>query len=1155
MGGEKRADVELLPLMTSVRQQSRVKRRRTGLAAEAWERVAEGEALLSEDVCLRDTDGGGLELHTPLFTAKKLRIPGFGTAVPEWVNSPAAVHAPPAPQSQDPHRVRTAEVEAAAELWRLVANRPRPIGPFQRVRVLASGDAAEFSCGTRLQAEWNARLALRHAVSQLAFSPAQLGFEWRCVNTAEPSGDRHINVYLEAEGDVFTTPELQDRAGHINGPVVVLDVAAEAILVRGRSRVEDWMPQKAPPDASGLVSPTLRQVVADDEDLEIRLKACGSDQAPQPPRFRKHKLRSDQLRSLRFMLDREANPAPFQISICQRWAAGVIAEHQPESREWSLTDGFRKEDCWGKVEARTGFPWSYETQLRATFATAGGVLGDPIGSGKTATLIGLLDSQRSSSSTTLLVPSEDAGRFVPARGTLILLPSNLLAQWQGEFTRFLGPDSFKFVVIQSFADLCKITAGELADADVVLVSYKILYSPHYLERLRSLQCTRTNRLHERSFFGKPIDKTLEAVERGMELFLSKDGWKKAGWTMRARTAKERDERAPEDLLTDVEVKGRLKLLGVCSDWRKLKQPVLQLFYWHRIVFDEFHELEAMDRRRCTMLQHLRAHCRWGLTGTPPMRDVVQIYDLAKILRVQFANSDAAECQQFLEIFVRQNKAELPEIPVQEHRVVVQQTPEERALYMQQVHEGSRRSLLQFCSHHCLQQVGENGVEADNADGADSSAFDGSARATVARLGEHKQQVLAKLHKASIAEHIVLKALSQGATPGGTSKSESAAESKLAEAEAAVDAAGFAALRKLPEGEAAEAATPAELAKAALAHIDQSRPGSDGCCKALRALIDADPLVSKAQLRSARITQLGRCVTALEKLLVAARSERFFQATLAAVKAADADNHQQSECPVCLEPVDSENAAVLPCSHVFHSDCVRRAAAAAQLTLSPKCPTCRAPFKFRDIVALGCAAPDTGGCDAGEVERFGSKLAAVGKTLRDIAAKDPSAKAIVFVQWRELEALVGLALHRMGVPHIRLRGPASHRGRLLSSFQMEDEPKVLLQSLENSASGANLTRASHVLLVHPMDADSPERAVAYEMQALGRVRRCGQTADRVHLWRFITRGTVEEELSEEHQQGLSSGFASVAAPGRWSDASLVQLSLPAAARQADSQAAR
>ena len=53
--------------------------------------------------------------------------------------------------------------------------------------------------------------------------------------------------------------------------------------------------------------------------------------------------------------------------------------------------------------------------------------------------------------------------------------------------------------------------------------------------------------------------------------------------------------------------------------------------------------------------------------------------------------------------------------------------------------------------------------------------------------------------------------------------------------------------------------------------------------------------------------------------------------------------------------------------------------------------------------------------------------------------------------------------------------------------------------------------NHVLFVHPVFASCSRLAVAYETQALGRCLRVGQTK-RVFLWRFVTLGTVEEELS-------------------------------------------
>lgn len=47
----------------------------------------------------------------------------------------------------------------------------------------------------------------------------------------------------------------------------------------------------------------------------------------------------------------------------------------------------------------------------------------------------------------------------------------------------------------------------------------------------------------------------------------------------------------------------------------------------------------------------------------------------------------------------------------------------------------------------------------------------------------------------------------------------------------------------------------------------------------------------------------------------------------------------------------------------------------------------------------------------------------------------------------------------------------------------------------------------------MNAETLSTAVAYEKQALARVRRVGQERSEVHVWRFVTRETVEEHMHQ------------------------------------------
>ena len=59
---------------------------------------------------------------------------------------------------------------------------------------------------------------------------------------------------------------------------------------------------------------------------------------------------------------------------------------------------------------------------------------------------------------------------------------------------------------------------------------------------------------------------------------------------------------------------------------------------------------------------------------------------------------------------------------------------------------------------------------------------------------------------------------------------------------------------------------------------------------------------------------------------------------------------------------------------------------------------------------------------------------------------------------------------------------------------------------------NLTVANHVIFLSPMFAKSKEHYKATETQAVGRVRRYGQTRQ-VNVWRFVARDTIDVEIYE------------------------------------------
>lgn len=134
------------------------------------------------------------------------------------------------------------------------------------------------------------------------------------------------------------------------------------------------------------------------------------------------------------------------------------------------------------------------------------------------------------------------------------------------------------------------------------------------------------------------------------------------------------------------------------------------------------------------------------------------------------------------------------------------------------------------------------------------------------------------------------------------------------------------------------------------------------------------------------------------------------------------------------------------------------------------------------------------------------------------------KVIIFVQFPELLTKIVLALQDYGyVEGTHVVRNIRHHPKELKRFQDSKDAnmKILLLSLDKEASGLNLTSANHVLLVHPMCVENLDKACSAELQAVARVKRLGQNRRRVHLWRFVTLHTIEEDLIKEHRGEIES----------------------------------
>ncbi len=123
------------------------------------------------------------------------------------------------------------------------------------------------------------------------------------------------------------------------------------------------------------------------------------------------------------------------------------------------------------------------------------------------------------------------------------------------------------------------------------------------------------------------------------------------------------------------------------------------------------------------------------------------------------------------------------------------------------------------------------------------------------------------------------------------------------------------------------------------------------------------------------------------------------------------------------------------------------------------------------------------------------------------------RVLVFVQFPDLMKKVAEALTANKVRFLEIKGSAAQKSKNLEKFQNDSEERVLLLNvMDESASGANLTSANHAIFLSPLLAPTLEIYQANETQAIGRLRRYGQTKT-VFIWRFLTKDTIDVDIYE------------------------------------------
>jgi ERCC4-related helicase len=219
------------------------------------------------------------------------------------------------------------------------------------------------------------------------------------------------------------------------------------------------------------------------------------------------------------------------------------------------------------------------------------------------------------------------------------------------------------------------------------------------------------------------------------------------------------------------------------------------------------------------------------------------------------------------------------------------------------------------------------------------------------------------------------------------------------------------------------------------------------------------------------------------------------------------NMSAGQCPICLEDVgDGTVVAVLHCGHW-----VCRMCEPGILRHNSCCPMCRSKIDTQRIIhlALRDKAVDREEEETKQYFTYGSKLATIIQYINKVLRESDFSRLIIFIQSKRLTTMVISALKIFNISHAACYSNVYQRAASVASFK-NGTTRLLLLSSQDSVSGLHLPQASHVILFHPFLMESEYMAFDYERQGIARAWRGGQEKE-VKVVRFITRGTVEEEL--------------------------------------------
>ncbi|KXT14985.1 hypothetical protein AC579_7740 [Pseudocercospora musae] len=797
--------------------------------------------------------------------------------------------------------------------------------------------------------------------------------------------------------------------------------------------------------------------------------------------------------------------------------------------------------------------WRAEVRARATVEIRGGVCADHPGFGKTITSLALIQSQLLECNNATIINDLEARQarheatagLIPLAATLIVCPMSLQAQWIDEIQDKIGTLN-GVLSVTSAASLNNITRDDFNRAKIIVVNRSVLASDPYVERLAAFAAmpgpatSGHGHSHWLDFALKQVPEHLEHWRTYGESSLSKFIRQKYRDNVESQTFQaavpSRRLRGKDYVANKAKKSAKTTDAPAAKevDTRHVGRPLFEMFFFNRVIVDEFHQLDPKPNvatKEHAAICALRADKKWLLSGTPAVGDFYEVAQMAKLLGVplhigsddrgvmkaksistlrktmtDFERFNAArqrmssashsrlydQHRKFLDTFVRQNIMDLADLTVTEHLVPVVLDPDHAALYAEK--------SQQFNSLDMRIKKKKTAVAAER-----EGSFD-----DVVRTSSTAEEALSKA--AAFFDRSVNPSLDALVT---RRREESKATKDKIPASAAVartkEPDNFKSLlERIKSGEMGDQHATAEILETILKAKPSSKPHTN-----LRSDEDSDSTGVLKPAGGGR--DHSAALLRLSKQLVKSKRSARYLLNLMALRRLE-KQRQTCDHPGCNGKDEAHQFAVsILCGHKICQSCRgRHRAQAATQCPAQDCSSSQHEFHLLWVSKLAKES------ESGSP--YGAKLQSTMSILR--AVREKGEQAILFVQFEPQLREAQAALDDAGISSLVVHR-LSEAGALIQQFRESASTGspitvIVLNASDETAAGSNLQNANHVIFLSPLLRDTQYSYEATNAQAIGRVRRHGQKRD-IHVYRLAALHTIDVDILE-HRERRSNAIA-------------------------------